>query len=117
MVNEIPSVNHYVAHSNGRHFKSAKSKEFEKAVMAQLAIEFGNDFKKIYSRYSRITGLKIIFTLRKGLYKRDLDNMPKLFIDCIARHFGFNDSKITKLALEKKIDKTIFLEKIQWEAI
>jgi Holliday junction resolvase RusA-like endonuclease len=108
-VHRIPSVNHYVRHSNGRHYKSKDVIAFEKAVMAQLP-----PIKEAKPTQE----LRIFFILRKDLYRRDLDNMPKVFIDCLAKKYGFNDSRIEKITMEKTLNKTMVgMEKIIWKFV
>ena len=108
-VKRIPSVNHYVKHAKGRHYKSKDVAEFERAVDMQLPrfLSCGGDSGKGIR-------LAIVFVLRKDFYRRDLDNMPKTFIDRLAKFYGFNDSRIAKIAMEKRLDKTLDHEKILW---
>ncbi|MCL2206596.1 MAG: RusA family crossover junction endodeoxyribonuclease [Fibromonadales bacterium] len=102
---KIPSVNHYVRHAKGKHFKSKDVTAFEKAVEAQLSQLFPFDSGYPLGIGKEPVKLSITFVLRKDLYRRDLDNMPKVFIDCLAEFYGFNDSRIEKLVLEKSWTK------------
>jgi len=115
-VAKIPSVNHYVKHAKGRHFKSKDVIGFEKAVNSQLSLDLPYcDYATCGPPDSDIfKSLRIIFTLCKDFYRRDLDNMPKCFLDCLSEFFRFNDSRIEKLVLEKKLDKTLDHEVISW---
>jgi Holliday junction resolvase RusA-like endonuclease len=106
-VRKIPSVNHYVKHSGGRHYKPPEVVSFETAVISQLPYMF-----KPLKEYGG--ELSIVFVLCNNLYRRDLDNMPKCFIDCLAKFYRFNDSMITKITMEKRLDKTLDHEKILW---
>ena len=38
---------------------------------------------------------------------RDLDNVLKLFIDCISDFLGFNDNKVIRIHSKKLVDKTV----------
>jgi Holliday junction resolvase RusA-like endonuclease len=38
---------------------------------------------------------------------RDLDNVLKLFIDCISEFLGFNDNRVIRIHSKKLVDKTV----------
>jgi Holliday junction resolvase RusA-like endonuclease len=107
-VRKIPSVNRYVRHGGGRHYKPPEVVSFETAVISQLPAFLECD------QQGKDISLEIIFVLNKNKYRRDLDNMPKVFIDCLAKRYGFNDSYICELHTWKRLDKTLDHEKILW---
>lgn len=113
-VAKIPSVNHYVKHAKGRHYKSKEVIDFEKVVYLQLAIT-PIDYDSIGKQ--KKFSVEIIFCLNKNFYKRDLDNMLKAFIDCLAKFYKFNDSRICNLQIAKVLDKSLKQEIIKWRFV
>jgi len=106
-VSHIPSMNAYVRHwKSGKHSKTNATLKFEKEVMLNL---------KICPRMlaDECKNLHIVFVLKRN--NRDLDNLPKVFIDCLQKHYNFNDKAIERLLLEKRIDKAQEGEKILFE--
>jgi len=71
-----PSVNTYTRHSKGRHFKTAETEAFERAMAT-------------FCRGHRCVGEK--FSVRLDVYfgpkqARDVDNLPKCVLDGIAKN-------------------------------
>jgi len=102
-VTHIPSMNSYIRHgNNSRHYKAHPVTMFEKQVAMGLP-----------PALSPTNSLHIIFVLKKN--NRDVDNLPKVFIDCLEKKYGFNDCKIERLLLEKRIDRNMAGERIMFE--
>jgi len=106
-VSHIPSINAYVRHwKSGKHTKTNATRLFEQEVLLGLPAKkpFANE---------ECQNLKIVFVLQRN--NRDLDNLPKIFIDCLEKRYGFNDCKIERLLLEKRIDRNMAGERIMFE--
>jgi Holliday junction resolvase RusA-like endonuclease len=104
-VTYIPSMNHYIRHSGKRHYRSDVTKKFEAEVVFAL--------KQGSVKVIPTGNLHIVFTLKRN--SRDLDNLPKVFIDVLARAFNFNDKMIETLRMEKRIDRKAESEHIAFE--
>jgi Holliday junction resolvase RusA-like endonuclease len=103
-VTYIPSMNHYIRHSGVRHYRSDVTRKFEAEVV--FALKQGGA-KVIPTKY-----LLIVFVLkRKG---RDTDNLPKVFIDILAKHFNFNDNTIDEVILKRIVDKKAASEEVRF---
>jgi Holliday junction resolvase RusA-like endonuclease len=102
-VSTIPSVNHYVKHTKrGGHYKDPKVSKFIDEVNMQLwKADIIPSWVHIDIVKKKPLRLALEFYLNENMFKRDLDNMPKVFIDCLANRFKFNDSRIVFLRLEK----------------
>lgn len=93
-----PSVNHYVKHSRGRHFKSTGALIFESLIRASA------NGRNVFSRSSKYE-IHIIITLGKK-EKGDIDNFPKLVLDSLVRADVIpSDNMVTKLVVEKVAKK------------
>jgi len=82
-----PSVNHYVTHQGGKHFKSAEAKAWER------------DFP-LFSKGQFVNGETFMVTiiLTPGAkQKGDIDNYSKLVLDCIAKAGMLRNLKGQKL--------------------
>jgi len=102
-VSHIPSMNSYIRHgSNSRHYKSHPVTMFERQVALGLP-----------TTLEPTNSLHVIFVLKRN--NRDVDNLPKVFIDCLERKYGFNDNRIERLLLEKRIDRNMAGERIMFE--
>ena len=78
----------------GRRFKTDKYKKYQRDLLRflpKLNIPDGNLQLEITAGFSN-----------KG---SDLDNIAKNFIDCLSKKYGFNDNRIYRLILNKKIVK------------
>ena len=79
----------------GRRFKTPKYKEYEKNLLSLLPkkckIPKGNIVLNAFCGYSSKLA--------------DIDNFLKPFIDILQKKYGFNDSRIFKLVVEKEIVK------------
>lgn len=92
------------------------------------AIALATALKENKSRAKAVTSLKRKYGLDIELVVnndgRDLDNVLKLFIDCIAAFVGFNDNQIIKIVARKVVNYEItpymyvvvYEEDINWHA-
>ncbi len=78
----------------GRRFKTPKYKQYESDVLSLLT--------KIEVPDGKITLRLIAGFSSKG---SDIDNMVKPFVDILQKKYGFNDSRIYHMELNKKIVK------------
>lgn len=78
----------------GRRFKTLDCKKYELEVLYQLP--------KI-----EVPQGKLKLEIVAGLSSRnaDIDNVAKIFIDCLQKKYGFNDRDIYELNLKKEIVK------------
>lgn len=75
----------------GRRFKTQKYKAYERDVLLilpELEVPEGKLHIKIAWGFSSAAS--------------DIDNPCKMFIDCLQKKYGFNDSRVHKLSLEKE---------------
>jgi Holliday junction resolvase RusA-like endonuclease len=115
-VPKIPSVNHYVKHTKrGGHYATKQTKEVKKSIEKQLTFCAQPEWLYKHIAEKRPLCLKIIFALKENLHKRDLDNMLKVFIDCLASRYKFNDSFIDSLILSKRLISIPYYEAISFE--
>jgi Holliday junction resolvase RusA-like endonuclease len=78
----------------GRRFKTKKYKKYECdliGLLPDLEIPDGELFIDITWGFSN--------------KRSDIDNPAKMFIDCLQKKYQFNDSRIFKLTMTKKITK------------
>jgi Holliday junction resolvase RusA-like endonuclease len=112
----IPSVNHYVKHTKrGGHYATKQTKLIKKSIAAELFSCGQPEWVYQHIADKKPLCLKIIFALKKDLHKRDLDNMLKVFIDCLASRYKFNDSFIDSLILSKRLNDSKSYEAISFE--
>lgn len=76
----------------GRRFKTEKYKSFEKLVLLSL--------QKMKIPDGELT---VRFTFGFSNKASDLDNPVKPLMDCLQKKYGFNDSRVYKLIVEKQI--------------
>lgn len=75
----------------GRRFKTDKYKHYERSLLLmlpQITVPDGKLDVRIKWGFSSIGS--------------DVDNPCKPFLDCLQKKYGFNDSRIYKLSLEKE---------------
>jgi len=79
----------------GRRFKTPKYKAYEKNLLALLP------------KKCKIPKGELILIAFCGYSSKlaDIDNFLKPFIDILQKKYGFNDSRIFKLVIEKEIVK------------
>jgi Holliday junction resolvase RusA-like endonuclease len=99
-VTYIPTANNYVRHFKAKggkivHCKIEKAERFEKEVMERLPAFIGGE--------GELNALHIAFVLKSDT--RDIDNLLKIFIDCLAKRYRFNDKIICWLFAQKIIDR------------
>lgn len=79
----------------GKHYKTYKYTKYENTLMwilPNLAIPTGK--------------LQIDFEFGFRSEKSDIDNPVKPFLDILQKRYGFNDNKVYRITLEKKIVKS-----------
>jgi Holliday junction resolvase RusA-like endonuclease len=112
----IPSVNHYVKHTKrGGHYKVKAVKEFIKRVCGQLLYALLPEWTFFSFKEKKPLRLMLEFTLKENLRRRDLDNMLKVVIDCLAESYNFKDSYIDFLIAQKRINKDMEVETIKFQ--
>lgn len=82
-----PSVNHYVTHGGGHHKKTPEAEAFERDFLRVLPPNIRERF---------VTGDRFSVTLHITPApggKGDIDNYPKLLLDCIGKAGMLRDSK------------------------
>lgn len=90
----------------GRRFKSDDYKDYEKELLWKLP-------KIVISKERKLTlYIKVGYSSKNA----DIDNFLKPFLDILQKKYGFNDSKIYKLLVEKE-DTKKGEEFIEWEII
>lgn len=74
----------------GKRFKTPKYKKYERDVLVLLSGRTVPEGK-----------LHISITWGFSNSASDIDNPCKMFIDCLQKKYGFNDSRVHKLSLSK----------------
>ena len=92
-----PSVNSYVRHSHGRHYRTAKTDDF----MQRVAIAFRGKKLSPKARYY----VEIHLYLGKG-DRIDVDNAPKTVLDALAKCGAIkSDSQVDSMSITKDRDR------------
>lgn len=87
-----PSVNHYVRHAGGRHYRIAEARRWDETVAAVAAGK-----RLPIGRYR----VDVFFHLRKG-QRGDIDNFSKATLDALVRCGVIaSDAKVDELYLRK----------------
>jgi len=74
----------------GNWYKTREAKDWEDIVFLSLPRATS---KRIQQMKKKSFGLKVAF-YTSNVKRKDLDNMLKLFIDTLAKKYGFNDKQI-----------------------
>lgn len=75
----------------GKRFKTNDYKVYERAVLLMLPRSF------------KVPEGKLLLSLRFGFsnVSSDIDNPVKCFTDCLQKKYGFNDSRVYRLEVDK----------------